>query len=139
MRDLDESDYVKLGAWAAAGARLDDAAARLGTSRRSLHRLFQSDERAAEAWAIGRAELHEQLVSKLIEKAKAGEVVPLLFALKTLFGYREGELIDGGEQRSLVTINLPAAVSAEQYAKLIEVKPLPLAADHSTVGDRGAA
>jgi hypothetical protein len=128
-RALAEDAYVKLGAWAAAGARLEDAAARLGTSRRSLHRFFQSDERAAQAWAIGRAELHEALVSKLIERAKAGEVVPLLFALKSMFGYREGEPLDGGEQRSLVTINLPGALAPEQYAKLVEVTPRALPAD----------
>ena len=129
---LGEADYVKLGAWAAAGARLDDAAARLGTSRRSLHRLFQNDERAAQAWAFGRAELHEVLVSKLIEKAKNGDTVSILFALKTLFGYREGEPIDGGEQRSLVTINLPGALAPEQWANLIEVQPRPTLAESAT-------
>jgi predicted DNA-binding protein (UPF0251 family) len=123
---LTEDDYVRLSAWGARGLRLEDAAARLGTSRRTLGRALTEDHRAAEAWALGRAELHEELVSKLIEKAKGGDTVSLLFSLKTLFGYREGEPLDGGEQRSLVTINVPAALPPDAYAKLIEVKPREL-------------
>jgi hypothetical protein len=124
-----EHDYAQLAASAAAGARLQDVALRVGLgSRRALSRRFEQDERAAEAWALGRAELHEKLVSTLISKALNGEVVPLLFLLKTQYGYREGEPLDGGDQRSLVTINLPAAVAPEAWAKLIEVKPLPVAA-----------
>src|SRR5262245_42708733 len=98
--ELSETEYERLAAWAARGLRLDDAAARLGTSRRTLGRIFEADERAASAWAVGRAELHEELVSALLAKAKKGDTVSLLFSLKCLFGWREGEPLDGGEQRS---------------------------------------
>jgi hypothetical protein len=127
-RTLDEHDHIQLAAWAAAGHRLVDAAARLKMSPNTLRRIFSEDESAANAWQLGRSELHAELVSKLITKAKAGDTVSLLFALKCLFQYREGEALDGSDQRTLVTINLPAATSPEQYAKLIDVQPRPLAA-----------
>jgi hypothetical protein len=127
-RALTDDERLQLAAWAARGLRLDDAAARLGISRRTLGRIFEVDPRAAQAWALGRAELHEELIGTLIAKAKRGDTVALLFSLKTLYGYREGEPLDGGEQRSLVTINLAAAATPEQYAKLIEIRPEAVAA-----------
>ena len=104
-------------------ARKRDAAARLGMSVDTLRRILRDDEAAARAWDLGRAGLHEKLVNKLVERALAGEVVPLLFCLKSMFGYREGEPLDGDERAPLVTINLPQPLSPEQYrARLSEMR-----------------
>lgn len=120
--DLREADYSKLAAWAAQGVRKQDAAARLGVTDRTLRRIFERDERAASAWATGHAELHERLVAKLVEKALNGEVAPLIFSLKSIFGYRDQGPHEGEQQAPAVVINLPAAVSRENFEKLVEVR-----------------
>ena len=117
-RVLTDADRIGLAAMAAAGARRQDAAARLGMAVDTLRRIFRDDESAARAWDVGRSELHQKLVSKLIEKAKEGDTVPLLFCLKSIFGYREGEELDA-ESRPAVVINLPGAVSPAEYEKLV--------------------
>lgn len=65
------------------------------------------------AFDSGRQRLHDELVNVLVTKAKKGDVVPLLFALKTLFNYREDA--PPPEMRAQVVINLQAAMPAERY------------------------
>jgi hypothetical protein len=118
---LDDTERLSLAAMAAAGARKIDAAARLSMSPDTLRRILRDDEAAAMAWAVGRSELHQKLISKLIERALAGEVVPMLFCLKAMFSYREGEPLDGEERGPLVQIVLPGALSEEEYLRTVTV------------------
>ena len=63
-------------------------------------------------------ELHRKLMSKLIEKALAGETAPLIFSLKILYGYRDSAppLI---EHEHRVTIELPASLPTALYEKTV--------------------
>jgi hypothetical protein len=131
---ITDAEREKLAAMAAAGARKLDAAARLGMAVDTLRRIIRDEDAVARAWAVGRSELHEQLVSKLIEKAKDGEVVPLLFCLKSIFGYREGEELDA-ESRPAVVINLPGALDPTAYEKLVGSNRPPV--PESVDGDDG--
>lgn len=113
----------------AAGHRLQDAAARLGVSRRTLGRILQADEATERAWALGRSELHEKIISTLISKALGGDTIACLFLLKAGFAYREGEPPEPEQRAALVQINLPGALQPEQYARMIEVKPRGIEAE----------
>ena len=115
--------HPKVSAEAAAGSRQIDVAAICEMSADTFRRCLREDEALRCAWDYGRSLLHRELVSKLIEKAKQGETVPLLFALKVLFGYVEGQPLDGEARAPLVSIVLPAPLSADEYrARLVNAK-----------------
>jgi hypothetical protein len=97
----------------------------------TLRSILRDDEAAAMAWDLGRAGLHEKLVNRLVERALAGEVVPLLFCLKSMFGYREGEPLDGEERAPLISIVLPGPASREDYLRELEggIKTIPAKTD----------
>jgi hypothetical protein len=105
-----------VAALAARGGRHEDVARRLGMGRDAWRRIREEDERAREAFEAGRAELHEELVSKLIESARAGDKACLIFSLKALFGYRDNALVPS-EIVHNVRIELPAALDPDAYAK----------------------
>ena len=73
------------------GCALIEIARGVGISKETLARWRDDHPAVGEALEVGRAQLHTMLRSKLIEKALAGETVPLLFALKCMFGWKEGE------------------------------------------------
>jgi hypothetical protein len=127
-RELTEDERLSLAAWGARGLRLVDVAGKLSVSSNTLRAILQRDERAAMAWARGRAELAEELVGLLLAQARKGNIAAVIFATKAFLGFSETQSLDGGEQRSLVTINLPAAASPEAWAKLIDVQPRSVAA-----------
>jgi hypothetical protein len=77
--------------------------------------------------------MHDALVGKLYEKAMRGQDVPILFLLKTVFGYAEGAPL--GDARPQVIINLPAAVPLEQYRTIEgQMTNLPAAIKESRRG-----
>jgi hypothetical protein len=138
-RDLTDDDLHAIALVAAAGGRHADVAARLGVHKTTWAEIRRRDERADLAWERGRSELHQVLVSKLLERAKAGEPVPLLFALKSIFSYTEGEPRDAEDARPLVQITLPAPMSPEDYARVVSI-PAPrerVAAEAGREGDDG--
>ena len=100
------------------GARIA-AATQLGTSRRTLSRILRENERAAVAWEFGRSELLDELLDKLITKARRGDTVSVLFALKSIFGFRDHGPAEGEERAPSVVINLPGAVSREEWQNAI--------------------
>jgi hypothetical protein len=115
---------------AAKGVREKDIARAVGMSEPTWQRLKADFENVRNALDAGRQRMHDSLVGKLYERAMAGETVPLLFLLKTRFGYREGDEL-GDNARPQVIINLPAPMSAEQYEKVVQHVPpaLPVPAD----------
>lgn len=53
-----------------------------------------------------------------------GEIVAIIFALKSRHGYRDSTpIIRESESRVKVEIQLPAALTPEQYARVIDVTP----------------
>src|SRR3546814_7905942 len=68
------------------------------------------DERVAAALAESRKLEEDELVTLLMDKARAGDTTTIIFALKGRHGYRDqGAPQGGGEQRVNIQINLPAA------------------------------
>lgn len=96
------------------GATKAGLAAAMGVSRETFTRwLIESPELNA-AFERGRSKVEVALISKLLDKALAGDTVCILFALKAMFGWREGEQPESG--RVNITFTLPAAMDREQWA-----------------------
>lgn len=120
-RVLTDEERERLAAMSARGLRRKDCAVLLGMDPSTLRRILGEDERAARAFDYGRALLLEEILSPLIAKAKAGEIVPSLFLLKSVYGFREGSELEGDEQRPFVQIVLPGALSEEEYLRTVTV------------------
>lgn len=120
---LEPDDYLQVAAMAARGFRHEDVARRLGMGREAWQRLRDEDPKALEAFETGRGELHEQLLSNLLVKAREGNVPCLLFAMKILFGYRENQPVPQ-EHLHRIRIELPGALSVEQWEKLTRRRQL---------------
>ena len=132
-KNLQRKDYAVIAAMSARGFRKEDVARRLGIAVRTLDRILAEDERAEEAFAAGRSELHEELVGKLVAKAREGDKACLIFALKAIFQYRENSPIEV-EHRHAIQIQLPAAMTPEAYLELEVRKPaLPATVDAEVV------
>lgn len=108
---------------AASGHALADIARHLGISKSSLSEMRKRDEQVAAALERGRARLETELTGLLLAKARKGDTVSLLFALKCLCGWRETGPADTGPKVN-VQINLPAAMSEADYTKLIDALPV---------------
>lgn len=96
----------------------------LGINYRTWMRLRAENDEIAAALAESRKLEEDELVSILIDKARAGDTTALIFALKGRHGYRDhGSPPPGPEQRVNVTINLPAAQpSLGDYMRTVEGK-----------------
>ena len=116
-RRLSSHDYLTISAMAARGFRERDIARRLGMAPDTWRRVRDRDPQALEAFEAGRSELHDELISKLLEKAREGQVACLIFSLKILFGYRENQPIEV-EHTHNVRIELPAALTPMGYERL---------------------
>lgn len=83
------------------GLAFGPIARRLGIDHNTLLRLCDRDPRVAEAYERGRAGLEEWITSALVEKAKSGETVALIFLAKARLGWR-----DRGEDTTTVVTNV---------------------------------
>jgi hypothetical protein len=110
---------------AAKGVRELDIARAVGVSHQVWARQRVLQPEVADALDAGKQQMHDRLVGKLYAQAMDGNIVALLFLLKTRFGYREGEAQDARPQ---VIINLPTAAPLEQYAPA-------LVAEHAVESD----
>lgn len=88
----------------------------LGVGYDTFKKLLARDPRAQEAFDLGNAQNETELRNLLMEKARAGNVTAAIYLTKARHGWTEGE---APEQRPNITINLPGAVSPEEYAKQI--------------------
>jgi len=83
----------------------------------------QRQPEVQEALDRGRAKEHDRLVAKLYELAMEGNVTAVIFALKARPAYREGEAPEGGSTNVQVNINLPSAMTPEEYKRMVGVTP----------------
>jgi hypothetical protein len=105
---------------AAGGFNLNAIAAALGTSRRSLGRVFEAHAEVREAFDDGRAMLEQELASLLLEKARGGNVTCAIFLLKAQCGWRDTGTDASAGPAVAVQINLPGAMSPAEYARQFE-------------------
>jgi hypothetical protein len=109
-----EADVKQIELWAREGLPIVQMARGLGVAVDTMKRWRTDHPLVDEALEAGREQLHHVLRSKLIEKALAGDTVSLLFALKCMFGWREGDRAETGNRVS-ITFNLPGAKKPEQF------------------------
>ena len=119
-------------------------AAALGLSQKTWKKLRDEDPEAKQVWAEARGIELDRLVGSLFRQAVGSPAeyddkgncvraeqppVPIaaMFLLKSRHQYRDQGPTDGtSDGRPSVIINLPAALPADAYAKLITVTPSAL-------------
>jgi len=107
------------------GHSLEGIATALGIPRRTLFDLRKRQPELDAAVREGATVFEHVLVSALVRQALEGYAPAAMFLLKTRFGYREGEALDAEQARPSVVINLPAAMSPEDYRRLISLEQEP--------------
>ena len=118
-------------AMAAKGCLLETIAKALRMSHDTLEACRRRQPEVALALDRGRGVLHDELVSILVQQARAGQFVPAMFLLKTRFGYKEGVHVDMNVDLSGVLV-VPAEMTVEQYlamkaaeGNMVDVTPAP--------------
>jgi hypothetical protein len=114
---------------AALGNDVNTIAHRLGIGRATYQDILKRDDEAAEAQAVGKAALSDELAHLLLKGARAGNVVAAIYLSKARCGWRENDVPDA---KPNIVINLPGAMSEQQYLeslKVIEAKPKEITND----------
>ena len=104
-------------------------AAALGMDGKTWHKLREENPKAKAAWAEARAQERDALVNVLYQAAiDKGNCVAAMFLLKSRHGFRDQGPIDGSAEgpRVGIVFNLPAALPADAYARLVQVAPQAL-------------
>ncbi len=112
-KTLSNADLAAVTKLAAKGVREQDIARAVGVGATTWQRLKHEHPEVQAALDSGRQVMHDALVGKLFERAMKGDIVPNLFLLKTVFGYREGD--EPSETRPQITINLPGALPLSAF------------------------
>lgn len=126
-------DYVLSCAEGAALSETKIARA-LGMTFKTWRRILKDDPDARALWDEALAIERDTVVQKLYERAQEGDVAAARFLLGSRHGLRENGTTDADSGRSAVTINLPGALSAQQYARLIQPEQPKLEDDASERG-----
>lgn len=116
-------------ALAAKGCLMETIAKALRMSHDTLEACRRRQPEVQAALDRGRGVLHDELVSILVQQARAGQFVPAMFLLKTRFGYKEGVQVDMNVDVSGVLV-VPAEMTVEEYlakaeaeGRLVDVTP----------------
>jgi hypothetical protein len=100
---------------------------RLGVGLTTFKEIVKRDEDLQEAIAVGKAALSDELAHLLLRGAREGNIVAAIYLSKARCGWRENDV---PEQRPNIVIQLPPAMTEQQYMeslRVIEHKPK----DHS--------
>lgn len=87
----------------------------------TLRQIRRRDPAVQEALDLGLAANERELVNLLMQQARDGQVVPAIFLLKAKHGFREGEQREPPVPN--ITINLPGAMSPDDYMRSITIMP----------------
>ena len=118
-KSLPENAIDVIQTMTANGAREVDIAAVLGVCWQTMDRERKEKPEIAQAFAVGNAVGHEKVIGKLMEKCLGGDTIACIFLAKTKYGYRENISIEQ-TNNIRVTVDVPAALTAEKYGELIE-------------------
>lgn len=94
----------------------------LGIGLSTLSRCRERDEKVADAWADGHAQLSDTITHNLLALGKKGNVIALIFLAKCRLGWIDQPQPEAPAPN--VLINLPASRTPEEYAKMIELQPV---------------
>jgi len=114
---------------AAEGQDLRTIAKRLGINHQTLNGLRKNVADVEQAIERGQAALGDELTHHLLNAARNGNIVAMIYLTKARLGWREG---DTPEARPNITINLPDSQTPEAYMRSIRVieAPEPKALQH---------
>lgn len=102
-----------------AGVPLTTIAENLGVSHDTFALIRKRQPEAEDAVKRGRSRVVGDMTRVLINKALDGNTVELLFALKTLGGFREGVPVEGGAPAVAVNIQLVTPAAPGDVVKII--------------------
>ena len=105
-------------AMAAQGQDQRTIAKRLGIDRKTLDVIRKARPEVDEAFERGLAALGDELTHHLLNAARNGNIVAMIYLTKARLGWREG---DTPEARPNITINLPDSQTPEAYMRTIRV------------------
>lgn len=117
---LTDEGYKAMAAMAAEGQDQHSMAAALGMNRSTLQALIKRDQRAEDAMNVGKALLADELTHHLLNAARKGNIVAMIYLTKARLGWREG---DTSEARPNIIINLPDAQTPEAYMRMVSQQP----------------
>lgn len=96
----------------------------LGLTNDQLKVAMKNDPALRAIFDEGRERLSDELASGLLSRARAGNITAAIFLLKAMAGWRDTGVDTGkGAPQVAVQINLPEAMSPDDYARLIKVAP----------------
>jgi hypothetical protein len=90
----------------------------LGLTPPTWRALKRRQPEVLEAFQLGREGEEKELVDILLAKARRGELVPLLFALKSRHGYRDQGGLPEAPTTNIAILQLPAPLSMEEFRKV---------------------
>lgn len=109
-------------AMAAEGQDQRTIAKRLGIHVKTLDVIRKANADVDEAFGRGLAALGDELTHHLLNAARNGNIVAMIYLTKARLGWREG---DTPEARPNITINLPDSQTPEAYMRSIRVIEAP--------------
>lgn len=117
---LTEAGVEAIALLAAEGVTQNAIASRIGVSAKTFKTLLGKADAdpaspARTAYESGRSHLESELIRLVIAAARKGDMVRQLFALKSLYQYRDqgpSVLIDNGPR---ISLTLPGSLSEEEY------------------------
>lgn len=110
-------------AMAAEGQDQRTIAKRLGVDRKTLIDMRDRDPVMDEVWARGHGELASELTHLLLTKARAGNIIAMIYLTKARLGWREGTPAEGAGQANVqVNINIPPSMSKAEFQRIIDGK-----------------
>lgn len=111
---------------AAAGNADATIALALGLNRKVFSHLLREgddgDERVIDAYYIGKGALADELTDILFTHAREGNVTALIYLSKARLGWRDQGPAAPVGNAVQINITVPAPMSNEEFAKMIEVK-----------------
>ncbi len=122
-KNLRPEDYPKLEAMASVGASKATIAKRLDVAATTLDAILKRDRRAAEAFGMGRGQLQSDLVKCLYDAALKGNITAAIYLTKAMCGFTDQPQPQAAESRVQIEVKLPAALTEQQYRKLLDVTP----------------
>lgn len=106
------------------GNPLGSIAEALGVDKTCFQAIRKRQPEVQEAIDRGRSRVVGELTSLLLTKARKGDTVALLFALKTIGGFREGTPVEGASSPAVqVNITIPEPLPAHEVMKIIAPPP----------------
>lgn len=107
---------------AADGWSIVGIAKKLGVNKKTLARWIRSDDELQAAFDYGREQerrvLHNAVYREAVEGEGRNKLLAAMFLLNSRHGYRSDDF-GAGETRVNVTVNLPAAMSRDDYMRTV--------------------